>query len=196
AGKGGTMTNDKEQQATQAYTPDEASGPAEVPPCPAADTVSHQNGEMPSLPGTVEYRGPATLDTVPPPGQGTEEVAAPVDSRSTAGAPRQRLGRYRVEQMLGKGGFGQVFLAWDEELQRRVAIKLASSVATDASAEAYLVEARTVARLVHPHIVPVYDVGRTEQGQLFAVSKLIDGRDLAACLKARRLSLEQSVRLV
>ncbi len=108
----------------------------------------------------------------------------------------QRLGRYCVEQILGQGGFGQVYLAWDDDLQRRVAIKVASRVATDASAEVYLAEARIVARLDHPHIVPVFDVGRTEQGQLFAVSKLIDGRDLAACLETRRLTLEQSARLV
>src|SRR5262249_18819404 len=45
-------------------------------------------------------------------------------------------------------------------------------------------------------IVPVHDVGRTEHGQLFVVSKLIEGRDLATCIKSRRLPLEQAARLV
>ena len=57
-------------------------------------------------------------------------------------------------------------------------------------------EARIVAGLDHPHIVPVFDIGRTESGRLFVVTKLIDGRDLAARLRERRLPLEQVVDLV
>ena len=160
----------------------------------------------PPLPETLECPGPqrSVPSRIPipqqpitcPPGQSAQSVASPADAAAPNVQSGQHLGRYRVEQILGQGGFGQVFLAWDEDLHRRVAIKVASRVATDASAEVYLAEARIVARLDHPHIVPVYDVGRTEQGQLFAVSKLIDGRDLAACLEARRLPLEQSARLV
>jgi serine/threonine protein kinase len=121
---------------------------------------------------------------------------------STSGArtpgvqPGQCLGRYRVERLLGQGSFGQVFAAWDEELQRRVAVKVGTRVTAADSAEGYLAEARTVAGLDHPHIVPVYDVGRTDQGKLYIVSKLIAGRDLASCIHARRLPLEQSARLV
>jgi formylglycine-generating enzyme required for sulfatase activity len=140
--------------------------------------------------------GPATHDVITSPAPSTDATSSPSELAAPFAESVQRLGRYRVEQVLGQGGFGRVYLAWDEDLQRRVAIKVASRVATDASAEAYLAEARIVARLDHPHIVPVYDVGRTEQGQLFAVSRLIDGRDLADCLESRRLTLEQSARLV
>ncbi len=110
--------------------------------------------------------------------------------------PGQCLGRYRVERALGQGGFGQVLLAWDTELERRVAVKVGTRVASEDSAAAYLAEARVVARLDHPHIVPVYDVGRTVRGQLFCVTKLIDGRDLAARLAVRRLPLVDSAQLV
>src|SRR5688572_17854298 len=70
------------------------------------------------------------------------------------------IGRYRVVQRLGAGGFGVVFLAQDEQLGRPVAIKVphAKLLASPADAEPYLREAQLVAGLDHPHIVPVYDV--------------------------------------
>ncbi|MHB1423503.1 MAG: protein kinase domain-containing protein [Gemmataceae bacterium] len=110
----------------------------------------------------------------------------------------QHIGRYRVERVLGKGGFGLVYLAHDDQLQRLVAIKVPHRkiLAGTVAAEAYLTEARTVAKLDHPHIVPVFDVGSTEQFPCFIVSKFIDGTDLAAKFKQSRLSLRDSVELV
>src|SRR5262249_38876684 len=108
-----------------------------------------------------------------------------------------RIGRYRVDKVLGEGGFGRVFLGHDEQLRRLVAIKVphAGLVAHTADAEAYLTEARTVAGLDHPNIVPVYDVGSTEQFPCFVVSKYIDGTDLASRLKQSRLPLHEAVDL-
>src|SRR4051794_5865917 len=81
-----------------------------------------------------------------------------------AGDYPSHIGRYRVEKLLGKGGFGCVYLARDEQLQRGVAVKVPHPhlVARPGDADAYLTEARTVAGLDHPHIVPVFDVGSTE----------------------------------
>src|ERR1700677_3590880 len=108
------------------------------------------------------------------------------------------IGRYRIERVLGKGGFGLVYLAHDEQLSRQVAIKVphAQLVAEAANAEAYLTEARTVANLDHPNIVPVFDVGSTEQSPCYVVSKYIDGIDLASRLKQSRLSLLEAVELL
>jgi eukaryotic-like serine/threonine-protein kinase len=108
------------------------------------------------------------------------------------------IGRYRVEKVLGKGGFGVVYLAHDEQLRRFVAIKVphAKLVSQPEDAEAYLIEARTVANLDHPNIVPVYDVGSTEQFPCFVVSKYIDGTDLATRLKQSQLSIQEAVELV
>ncbi len=92
----------------------------------------------------------------------------------------QRIGRYRVESLLGKGGFGCVYLAFDEQLNRSVAVKTPHTglVTRPEDAETYLHEARAVAGLDHPHIVPVYDVGSTEAFPVFIVSKYIAGTTL------------------
>jgi serine/threonine protein kinase len=110
----------------------------------------------------------------------------------------ERIGRYRVERLLGRGGFGLVYLAYDDQLARSVAIKVphAHLIVRPRDAEAYLAEARTVANLDHPNIVPVYDVGSTEQFPCFVVSKFIDGTSLSTRLKQSRLSLHEAVELV
>ncbi|MGH7134440.1 MAG: serine/threonine-protein kinase, partial [Pirellulales bacterium] len=125
------------------------------------------------------------------------ENPVPLDEGAHAERP-QRIGRYRIEKLLGKGGFGLVYLAHDDQLLRLVAVKVphARLVAETTDAEAYLTEARTVANLDHTHIVPVYDVGGTEQYPCFVVSKYIDGTDLATRLKQSRLSLHESVELI
>src|SRR5271167_2111343 len=84
------------------------------------------------------------------------------------------IGRYRVEKILGKGGFGIVYLAHDEQLQRLVAIKVAHrKLVSHSDAEAYLTEARTLANLDHPNIVPVHDFGSSDDFPCYIVSKFI-----------------------
>jgi formylglycine-generating enzyme required for sulfatase activity len=108
------------------------------------------------------------------------------------------IGRYRIEKELGKGGFGLVYLAWDDQLERFVAIKVPHRKFVEYAgiANTYLTEARTVAKLDHPHIVPVYDVGQTEQFPCYVVSKFVDGCDLAWKLKQSRLLVGDAVGLV
>ena len=115
-----------------------------------------------------------------------------------AAVPPSTIGRYRVESVLGRGGFGLVYLAYDERLQRYVAIKVPhhDRITTSEAAEAYLTEARTVANLDHPHIVPVYDTGSTRDYPCFIVSKFIDGTSLARRLQQSRLSLPEAAELV
>lgn len=104
-----------------------------------------------------------------------------------------QLGRYSTVRILGTGAFGEVWLARDDELQRFVAIKVphAERFAKPEDAEAYLAEARTLATLDHPNIVPVYDVGRTEQGLVYVVSKFIEGGDLNQRMRDRRMTFER-----
>jgi eukaryotic-like serine/threonine-protein kinase len=123
-------------------------------------------------------------------------VGAGASADSVPPLPPQ-IGRYRIEKILGQGGFGLVYLAQDEELDRLVAIKVphARLVAEATDAQAYRAEARTVARLDHPHIVPVYDVGSSDRFPCFVVSKYIDGADLATRLKQSPFSLREAVEL-
>ncbi|MDA0285200.1 MAG: serine/threonine-protein kinase, partial [Planctomycetota bacterium] len=109
-----------------------------------------------------------------------------------------QLGRYRLERILGEGAFGRVYLAYDEELQRQVAIKVptAERFQKPEDAEQYLAEARTVASLDHPHIVPVHDVGRTDDGSIYVVSKFIEGCTLDVRIKQDRPSHDESARLI
>src|SRR5713226_3638700 len=90
-------------------------------------------------------------------------------------ATPSRIGRYRIEKILGQGGFGLVYLAHDDQLQRLVAIKVPHCKLVDRTEDvgAYLTEARTVANLDHPNIVPVHDVGSTADCPFFIVSKYI-----------------------
>jgi serine/threonine protein kinase len=110
----------------------------------------------------------------------------------------QHIGRYRVEKVLGEGGFGIVYLANDERLQRPVAVKVPHRhlVARPDDAQLYLTEARIVAALDHPNIVPVYDMGSNEEHPVFIVSKFIEGTMLAKRIKVNRLSLTETVELV
>ncbi len=125
-------------------------------------------------------------------------VASAAETKSFTSSLPSQIGRYRIERLLGQGGFGLVYLAHDDQLARSVAIKVphARLVTCPEDAGLYLTEARTVANLDHPNIVPVYDVGSTEEFPCYVVSKFIDGTDLAARLKQCRLSLPEAVELV
>jgi serine/threonine protein kinase len=84
-------------------------------------------------------------------------------------------GRYRIDELIGEGGHGKVYRGFDPELQRPVAIKLPNDRKLNTSD--LLEEARKVARLRHPGIVTVYDVGQHE-GEPFIVSDFVSGTTL------------------
>jgi serine/threonine protein kinase/tetratricopeptide (TPR) repeat protein len=115
-----------------------------------------------------------------------------------AAAAPERIGRYRIVRTLGQGGFGVVYLADDEQLRRSVAIKVphAQLLTGPSDAASYIAEARIVAGLDHPNIVPVYDVGSTDRQPCFIVSKYIEGTTLAQRIKEGPLPASAAAELV
>jgi hypothetical protein len=113
-------------------------------------------------------------------------VAAPpsrAGGQSGAPAPELTVGRYRLLQLVGRGGMGEVYAAHDPELDRRVAIKILRADARPDAIEAARLarEAQAVARLSHPNVVAIYDVG-SSAGRMFLAMELVEGETLAAWL--------------
>jgi WD40 repeat protein/serine/threonine protein kinase len=107
-----------------------------------------------------------------------------------------RIGAYPVLGLLGRGGMGVVYLARDDKLGRRVALKAMTSplLQNVKARERFQREVRAVARLSHPSIVPIYDVGEAD-GVPFFTMECIDGRTLAEVLSALRKTLHPPAEL-
>ncbi len=110
---------------------------------------------------------------------------------------RQALqARYAVLDQLGRGGMAIVFRAYDRTLQRDVAIKvLDPALATARGAERFVREARLIARLVHPNVVPVHEAGESD-GLFYYVMDLVDGETLENRLHRGPLPRQQAVSIV
>lgn len=112
--------------------------------------------------------------------------------------PAGRMGRYTLRGQLGVGGFATVYRAWDEGLHRDVALKvLHPHLAADPEIQRrFVAEARTLARLRHPNIITVFDVGEAD-GRPFFAMELIDGATVAALSAGgRRLPLPEALPLL
>jgi hypothetical protein len=102
--------------------------------------------------------------------------------------PRQLvLGRYRLERRIGAGGFGVVWLAFDEKLEREVAVKVVPRDAGEPHSDRAEREARVAARLNHPGIVALYELGADDDA-VYLVSELVPGRTLAELNRAGAVS--------
>jgi TolB-like protein len=122
----------------------------------------------------------------------TKTLVSPV-----GGLARDSLiaGKYRIIEEVGAGGMGVVFRAYDEPLDRDVAIKVLSPASLgDPTAHARLLrEARTASRLNHPHICTIHDVGEAE-GQTYIAMELVRGQTLRARLAEGPLSPDEILR--
>lgn len=110
---------------------------------------------------------------------------------SGGGVPVVVASRYRLLSLLGRGGTAEVWRAEDEALARDVALKLVT-VPTDESAARAGEEARLLARLSHPGLVPVYDAGSDDRGRPWVVMELVEGETLADTLKRGPLTSERA----
>ena len=106
-------------------------------------------------------------------------------------------GRYRIDVFLAEGGFGRVYRGYDPELDRPVAVKVSKAARAAAAQrnETLLQEARRVAKLRYPGIVPIHDVGQDEELWFF-VSDLIEGQNLAELIVKQKPNPADAAKLV
>jgi ketosteroid isomerase-like protein/predicted Ser/Thr protein kinase len=109
--------------------------------------------------------------------------------------PPVSIGRYEVVRPIGQGGMGSLYLVWDPRLERQIAIKLLKDD-DDELRERFSREARAAARLRHPHIVTIFDVGDHE-GQPFIAMEFVQGETLGEIVRHRRpMSIVRKVELI
>ena len=127
-------------------------------------------------------------------GLGDTRLDAGLGADPGEAAGPQQIGRFAVLRKLGAGGMGVVYSAYDEELDRRVAIKLLQRDSSDAT-ERMRREAQAMAKVSHPNVAHVYEVG-TWEGQLYLAIEFIKGRTLGAWVEAQTPSLDEIVAML
>jgi serine/threonine protein kinase len=122
--------------------------------------------------------------------------------QSKPGAGREltgKIGRYEIVRPLGKGAMGVVYLAHDPLLERDVALKvMVAQIADDPElSKRFEREAKAVARMTHPNVVTVYDLGYHEDGSPYIAMELLKGQDLSKAVRAAPpLTLERKVAII
>ena len=136
---------------------------------------------MQSLPPT-RRDDPATVSTLAPSPDPNRRLLAPLHAEPSPPTRPIFIARFLVIDELGAGAMGRVYAAYDPELDRRVALKLLHDADADAAARLHR-EAQAMARLSHPNVVTVYEVGNHAE-QLFIAMELVAGETLARWLSA------------
>jgi serine/threonine protein kinase len=145
-----------------------------------------------TLPPTIEHSGDLGWHSSDPSASGREQVTVAGSDSPSAGAqpptpdlsPGTAIGRYMILGRLGAGAMGVVYAAYDPELDRKVALKLLHPRGHSSldSRLRLMREAKALARLSHPNVVAVHDVG-TYVERVFLAMEFVDGKTLSAWLK-------------
>ncbi|MBL0219534.1 MAG: tetratricopeptide repeat protein [Myxococcales bacterium] len=136
--------------------------------------------------GATHREGPGARRS----GSRAPAVGDAADQEEPRLAPGTLIGRYVVVDVLGAGGMGVVYTAQDPELDRKVAIKLLQAqhgVGSESGGQSWLLrEAQAMARLAHPNVVAVHDVGEMPGDRVFVAMELVEGMTLRAWLRSPR----------
>ncbi len=155
------------------------------------------DNELP--PSSADHRPTLFWSTAPQPS--AESVTAadgptlPTQRPAVMAGLPEMIGNYRLEGILGRGGMGVVYKARDRRLKRLVALKMLSSFDNPDDLLRFKAEAEIYARLQHPHIVQIFEVGQHE-GRLFLVLELVTGGSLADRLKGVPLPARSAAEMV
>src|ERR1700676_875143 len=124
------------------------------------------------------------------------------DAKSSTGSkdglPFERLGHYRILKRIGRGGMGDVYLGYEDDLKRQVAIKVLPAELTRSEdfVRRFYAEATAVARLEHPNIVPIYFIGQDAGFHFFAM-QYVEGESLDRLLTRRgRLGVDETLAIL
>lgn len=110
--------------------------------------------------------------------------------------PPERLGTYQVIDFLGEGGMGRVYVGEQSEpIQRRVAVKVIDAIHRRSRRRRFTAECQALARLNHPNVASLYEVGTTDDGHPFLAMELIDGAPITRWCDERRIGVTERVRL-
>ena len=126
----------------------------------------------------------------------TRPVAAIIRIAMAAG-PGDHIGEFDLLELLGIGGMGEVWLARDSRLGRKVAVKLLPASLTDdpVRVSRFEQEARAASALSHPNVCHIYTLGKTEEGQRYIAMELVEGQTLRARLLAGPVPTAEALRL-
>lgn len=109
----------------------------------------------------------------------------------------KQYGRYEIREKIGAGGMGEVYAAFDTQLDRQVALKILSTEfsADEPKKNRFRREARSASALNHPNIITIYEIGENED-ELFLATELIEGKTLREIIQTSSLSLVQILKIV
>ncbi len=139
-------------------------------------------------PGTAPDTNSRDLDS---------DLAQRSDSVSYLSAGEE-IDQFRIRQLIGRGGFGIVYLAYDQSLHREVALKVPHRAMVKGAkyAAIYLAEARAIAALDHPNIIPAYYAGSTEKYACYIVTKYIAGQHLGKWVQNNSVTIAEILQLI
>jgi len=145
--------------------------------------------------GSSELFGTLTLSDGLPKASNTPGLVMGTSGTAAQNDVPTSVGRYQIRKILGQGGFGAVYLGFDPQLNREVAIKIPHLRKPDRNVEkAFLQEARQLAQLSHPGIVTVYDVG-IDEGRCYIVSEFLSGQSLGDWLRTYKPTWQEAVKI-
>ncbi|MBI2921348.1 MAG: serine/threonine protein kinase [Planctomycetes bacterium] len=136
--------------------------------------------------------GTSSSGRTPRPGTATADLHAEVEAARKK--PGRSVGKLVILNEIGRGGMGVVYRAWQDDLQRVVAVKMLSPEANDNMRKRFLREARLASRLRHPHIVAVHELGEHGTRAWFTMD-LIEGTGLDVLIKKRRVTTPQFMQI-
>ncbi|MFO0587836.1 MAG: serine/threonine-protein kinase, partial [Polyangiaceae bacterium] len=192
SGYAARMAADHPAERRSAETDAVSGPPVSRPPASGTATAFVDPDATVKPPRDAPPSASGSVGRIDPIGSTAPDEAGARPPPSVARFPVRDWDRYKPERLLGQGGMGTVFLAWDVRLQRHVALKFVRSDSPQHTAR-LLVEARAQARVHHERVCQVYEVGEV-QDQVYIAMQFVDGQPLGVA--ARSLSFEQRAMVI